>query len=139
MNLMMRLIVLSLWLPTFVPKASAQAPTICVTNQDSTLATRVYFTEAVKNFPDTLLTLYGLPRQSVPDISVVTDDSLCARARDAFNAAYPTTDTLYVVTRAIVLRVGPERYVVAPARQRGPLRKVVFDSAFQAKGAVVSF
>lgn len=112
---------------------TAQSSTPCITNPDSTVDTRAFAIDAVTNFSATDQAIFSLPHQAAPDVSVVTSDSVCALARDAYNLSRGAH-----LTRVVVVRVGTDRFVVAPGR-RGKLIRIIFDTLWQKKAGAIEF
>jgi hypothetical protein len=75
----------------------------------------------------------GLPYRPVEGVSVVTDNRTCSMAIDAYNALYQR-DTASFVSRALVILVASNRYIVWGVRPRlnngGGQLFFLFDGAF---------
>ena len=106
---------------------------ICVTKADTVRRHLQKLQWIVTNSRPAILAVVQLPSRPPKGVTVVADDAVCAQAVAAYNARLSGADTVFAVTRIIVLRVGTNRYVVTRASSStGPgLRSwLVYDSAF---------
>ncbi len=114
-----------------VPAQGAQS--LCVTNPDTTDGVRVNFHQLVAEADSVSLAKLGLPYRPVDDVAVIADEATCGLAVNAFNGLYQSDSSKYIA-RALVMRVGANRYVVWGVRPRssdGRDLYFVFDQTFQ--------
>ena len=113
-------------------KAGAQGASPCVTGVDTVDTHRQYLADLVSVIPANVANEISLPHQAVPDVAVVSNDSVCGAARDAYNLLVRPADSLNRYSRVVVVRVGTDRYVVtSPAQGPGLLLYAVYDTSFQ--------
>ncbi len=116
--------------------SAARFPTIdpiCVTQADTVRPHLSRVQWIVAHTAPAILADAQLPSLPAEAVAVVADDSVCAQAVAAYNARLSGADTVFAVTRIIVLRVGTTRYVVTRASSpTGPgLRSwSVYDTSF---------
>ncbi len=126
--LAVRMIVTGSQVPAQVTRSS------CVTDADSANSVRSKFQQMVAQGDSAGLARLGLPYRPVDNVSVVTDETTCGLAVSAFNALY-LSDSAKYITRAVVVTVGPTRYVVWGVRPRSGVGGrdlfFVFDQTFQ--------
>jgi hypothetical protein len=114
------------------PLPAQGLPQSCVTSPDSADQVRLHFHDLVTKADSAGLARLRLPYRPAAGISVVTDEETCQIAINAFNDLYQDDSTNFI-SRAVVIRVGADRYVVWGVRPRsGKGRDLyfVFDQAF---------
>jgi hypothetical protein len=104
----------------------------CVTDADSASVVEAHFTMLVTRSDSLSLAKMGLSYQPPTSVGVVADEAVCAAGVAAHNALYQA-DTASFVSRAVVLQVGANRYVlwaVAPRVGDGRDLFFVFDTSW---------
>jgi len=122
------------------PYASAPAQhSPCVTQADTVRPHLNKFEWIVTSEAPAVLADMDLPSHPMGGVTLVSADSICAEAVAAYNARLTGADTTFRVSRLIVLRAGPTRYVVSrPTSPSGYGFRFwsIWDSTFSFLGAL---
>jgi hypothetical protein len=129
-----------LWIVTLVSlpldKSSVGQSTtpVCITHPDTAGSTVRQFEFVIANASDLILADANLPPRAQAAVSLVTSDSLCTLGVLAYNASLSPSDSMSVVTRILLLKVGATRYVASYPPRRGQL---LLDTSFSVLGSIL--
>jgi hypothetical protein len=104
----------------------------CVTNPDTAESARLHFLQLVTRYDSVRLADLSLPYRPAEGVSVIASEQTCGLAVAAFNQHY-SDDSSTHIARALVLKVGADRYVVWGVRPRSPGGRdlyFIFDEGF---------
>lgn len=111
----------------------------CVTQQDTVQPHLEKFQWIVANTPPAILADGHLQSGPPEGVTIVGDETVCAQAVTAYNSRFTGADTMYAVSRIIVLRAGTNRYVVTrPTSPAGAGWRSwsIYDSTFHFLGVM---
>jgi hypothetical protein len=121
-------LMISLWVLGQVHNRQVASPLPCVTAADSAESLRMKFDLLTQRMDSVGLAQIELPYRPATGVKVIQDEDTCRAGIRAFNALYP--DRQQHIKRAVVLRVGSDRYVLWGVRYRsgrGRHLQFVFD------------
>ena len=91
-------------------------PSPCITAADSAESMRARFELLVTRMDSVRLAQIGLAYRPTAGVQVVNDPQICQAGVQAHNALYP--DSHHHITRAVILQVGTDRYLLWAVKQR---------------------
>jgi hypothetical protein len=109
-------LIVSLWVLGQTDYRPPTSSPPCVTAADSAESLRVSFDLLTQRMDSIRLAQIELPYRPTAGVTVIRDDATCRAGIRAHNALYP--DPQQHIKRAVILRVGSERYVLWAVRHR---------------------